>query len=75
MTDKARPAIDGASADLPDLRVTLCCDSSPNRHASAHVRSSTHPAIASAQPGEPYIQKRTPRTKRVRLTGSPAALA
>ena len=34
---------------------TLCCDSSPNRHASAHARSSTHPVIASAQPGEQWL--------------------
>jgi len=32
--------------------VTRCCDSSPNRHASAHARSSGHPVIASAEPGE-----------------------
>jgi uncharacterized UBP type Zn finger protein len=35
--------------------VTLCCDSSPNRHASGHARSSTHPVIASAQPGEQWL--------------------
>jgi hypothetical protein len=35
--------------------VTLCCDSSPNRHASAHARSSGHPVIASAQPGERWL--------------------
>jgi hypothetical protein len=35
--------------------VTLCCDSSPNRHASKHARSSTHPVIASAQPGERWL--------------------
>jgi uncharacterized UBP type Zn finger protein len=29
-----------------------CCDSSPNRHASAHARSSGHPLIRSLQPGE-----------------------
>jgi hypothetical protein len=32
--------------------VTLCCDSSPNRHASKHAHQSGHPVIASAQPGE-----------------------
>ncbi|HVS30822.1 MAG TPA: UBP-type zinc finger domain-containing protein [Thermoanaerobaculia bacterium] len=31
---------------------TRCCDSSPNKHASAHARTSGHPVIASAQPGE-----------------------
>jgi hypothetical protein len=35
--------------------VTLCCDSSPNRHASKHAQSSTHPVIASAQPGERWL--------------------
>ena len=35
--------------------VTLCCDSSPNRHASKHARTSGHPVIASAQPGERWL--------------------
>jgi hypothetical protein len=35
--------------------VTLCCDSSPNRHASGHARSSGHPVIASAEPGERWL--------------------
>ena len=26
--------------------VTLCCDSSPNRHASKHAHASAHPVIA-----------------------------
>ena len=34
---------------------TRCCDSSPNRHASKHARSSAHPVIASAQPGERWL--------------------
>jgi hypothetical protein len=34
---------------------TLCCDDSPNRHASRHARSSTHPVIASAEPGERWL--------------------
>ena len=34
---------------------TLCCDSSPNRHASAHARASSHPVIASAEPGENWL--------------------
>lgn len=34
---------------------TLCCDSSPNRHASGHARSSAHPVIASAEPGERWL--------------------
>jgi hypothetical protein len=35
--------------------LTLCCDSSPNRHASKHARSASHPVIASAEPGERWI--------------------
>ena len=35
--------------------VTLCCDSSPNRHASKHARASHHPVIASAVPGERWL--------------------
>ena len=34
---------------------TLCCDSSPNRHASAHAKASEHAVIASAQPGERWL--------------------
>jgi len=34
---------------------TLCCDSSPNKHASKHARSSVHPVIASAEPGERWL--------------------
>ena len=34
---------------------TLCCDSSPNRHASGHARSSSHPVVASAEPGERWL--------------------
>ena len=35
--------------------LTRCCDSSPNRHASAHARTSEHPVIASAEPGERWL--------------------
>ena len=35
--------------------VTLCCDSSPNHHASTHAQSSAHPVIASAEPGERWL--------------------
>ena len=38
-----------------DDGVTRCCDSSPNRHASKHARSSGHPVIASAEPGERWL--------------------
>jgi len=35
--------------------VTLCCDSSPNQHASRHARDAGHPVIASAQSGERWL--------------------
>ena len=31
-----------------------CCDSSPNRHASAHARDAAHPVARSAEPGETW---------------------
>jgi uncharacterized UBP type Zn finger protein len=31
-----------------------CCDSSPNRHASAHARATEHPIIRSLEPGEDW---------------------
>lgn len=31
-----------------------CCDSSPNRHASAHAASAEHPIIRSLEPGEEW---------------------
>jgi hypothetical protein len=34
---------------------TLCCDDSPNRHASKHAHASGHPVIASAEPGERWL--------------------
>ena len=34
---------------------TLCCDSSPNRHASKHAAASRHPVIASAEPSEQWL--------------------
>lgn len=35
--------------------VTLCCDSSPNKHASAHAKLHNHPVIISAEPGEKWM--------------------
>ncbi len=35
--------------------ITLCCDSSPNRHATRHARESHHPVIASAEPSERWL--------------------
>ena len=34
---------------------TLCCDSSPNQHASKHARSSRHPVVVSSEPGERWL--------------------
>jgi hypothetical protein len=34
---------------------TLCCDNSPNRHATRHAQISGHPVIASAEPGERWL--------------------
>jgi hypothetical protein len=34
---------------------TLCCDSSPNRHATAHAGASGHPVVASAERGERWL--------------------
>jgi hypothetical protein len=34
---------------------TLCCDNSPNRHATKHAHASSHPVIASAEPGERWL--------------------
>ncbi|SFP90968.1 ubiquitin-hydrolase Zn-finger-containing protein [Geodermatophilus dictyosporus] len=31
-----------------------CCDSSPNRHATAHAEGSGHPIIRSFEPGEDW---------------------
>jgi len=35
--------------------VTLCCDSSPNRHASRHATVSGHPVVISAEPGARWM--------------------
>ena len=34
---------------------TLCCDASPNRHATRHAHRSGHPVIASAEPDERWL--------------------
>jgi uncharacterized UBP type Zn finger protein len=31
-----------------------CCDSSPNRHATAHFRATGHPVMKSFEPGEDW---------------------
>jgi hypothetical protein len=35
--------------------VTLCCDSSPNKHASKHARAKSHPVVASAELEEQWM--------------------
>jgi hypothetical protein len=32
-----------------------CCDSSPNRHATAHFHEVAHPLIQSFEPGEEWV--------------------
>lgn len=32
-----------------------CCDSSPNRHATAHFNATGHPIIRSYEPGEDWF--------------------
>lgn len=34
--------------------VTLCCDSSPNRHMTAHFQKTGHPVVISAERGEKW---------------------
>ncbi|MEM6523163.1 MAG: UBP-type zinc finger domain-containing protein [Bacteroidota bacterium] len=34
--------------------ITLCCDSSPNKHASRHAAEHDHPVVISAEPGETW---------------------
>lgn len=38
-----------------ECSATLCCDDSPNTHASKHARASGHPVIASAEAGERWL--------------------
>jgi hypothetical protein len=38
--------------------VTLCCDASPNQHASKHAHAMGHPVIASAEPGQRWLLNR-----------------
>jgi uncharacterized UBP type Zn finger protein len=38
-----------------DCGVTLCCDSSKNKHATAHFKSHGHPVVASAEKGEYWM--------------------
>jgi Zn-finger in ubiquitin-hydrolases and other protein len=42
------------SAHLSECGKVGCCDDSPNRHASAHAHSSSHPIIRSLEPGDEW---------------------
>ncbi len=35
--------------------VTLCCDSSPNKHMTKHYHRTNHPVVISAEPGEQWL--------------------
>ena len=35
--------------------VTLCCDSSPSQHMTAHYNQTGHPVVISAEPGEKWL--------------------
>ena len=35
--------------------VTLCCDDSPNKHATKHARKTKHPVVASGEQGERWL--------------------
>jgi hypothetical protein len=34
---------------------TLCCDSSPNKHATKHFHAIGHPVVVSSEPGERWL--------------------
>ena len=58
------PGVCGAcvaiGSDWVHLRLCLecgnvgCCDSSRNKHATAHFRETTHPVMRSAEPGDDW---------------------
>lgn len=35
--------------------ITLCCDSSPNKHMTKHFHRTAHPVIISAEPDERWL--------------------
>lgn len=35
--------------------VTLCCDSSPSKHATQHFAQTGHPVVISSEPGEKWL--------------------
>jgi hypothetical protein len=66
VVDDVTPSSQGCEDCIPmgdrwvHLRVCMscghvgCCDSSKNRHATAHFHSSEHPLIQSYEPGEDW---------------------
>jgi uncharacterized UBP type Zn finger protein len=59
-TEGCQDCIAEGQTDWVHLRMCLdcghvgCCDSSPRQHATGHYRSTGHPVIRSAQPGESW---------------------
>jgi len=45
----------GPSTHVPGMRAHALLRNSPNRHATKHARTSGHPVIASAEPGERWL--------------------
>ncbi len=35
--------------------VTLCCDSSPEKHMTQHFQQTGHPVVSSSEPGEKWL--------------------
>jgi len=35
--------------------ITLCCDSSPEKHMSQHFQIKAHPVVISSEPGERWL--------------------
>ena len=66
VVDDVAPSAEGCEDCIPlgdrwvHLRLCMtcghvgCCDSSKNRHATAHFHASTHPLIQSYEPGEDW---------------------
>ena len=38
-----------------ECNATLCCDTSPNKHATKHYHRSKHPVMRSLEPGERWM--------------------
>ncbi|HEU4342283.1 MAG TPA: UBP-type zinc finger domain-containing protein [Candidatus Binatia bacterium] len=51
MTDRTLPVPLAQSSGVE----RMCCDDSSDRHATKHARTSTHPVVASAEPGERWL--------------------